>query len=111
MINAGGLNKRITIQAKTGAKDSFGQTISSYADVATVWAEINTGQGRSTGGREFYAAQKLHAETEALFKIRYRTRINQAMRIKYGNRYFEIIHIADPKEKHEELLISAKEVI
>jgi len=98
--------------ADTGAKDSYGQKVESWADVATVWAAVLTeGMGRSTGGREFYAAQKLHAETEAVFQIRFRRRINTAMRIKYGNRYFGIIHIADPKEKHEELLVSAKEVM
>ena len=106
MINAGELTKQITIQTSIGAQDEYGEASQTYADLATVWASIIT-----TGGREFYAAQKQNAETTALFKIRYRRGIRTDMQIKYGRRIFEILAIADPEEKHEELLISAKEVI
>lgn len=106
MINAGELDKRITLQAETGAQDSYGTPGGTWADLATVWAGIIT-----TGGREFYAAQKVNAETAAVFKIRYRSGINPTIRIQYGRRYFNILSIADPEERHEELLISCKEVI
>lgn len=106
MISAGELNKQIILQVKTGAQDAYGEPAGTLVDLATVWASIIT-----TGGREFYAAQKLNAETTAVFKIRYRRGIRQDMKIKYGRRIFEIISIADPEEKHEELLLSCKEVI
>jgi SPP1 family predicted phage head-tail adaptor len=105
MINAGELNKKIIIQTESGAADSFGQPEGTWSNTVTVWAAIIT-----TGGREFYAAQKLNAETVAVFKIRYRA-VTTTNRIKYGTRIFQILSIADPEEKHCELLISAKEVV
>jgi SPP1 family predicted phage head-tail adaptor len=105
MINAGELNKKIVLQTESGAADTYGQTGGTWADTVTVYAQIIT-----TGGREFYAAQKTNAETAAVFKIRYRA-VTTQQRIKYGNRIFQILSIADPEEKHSELLISAKEVV
>jgi SPP1 family predicted phage head-tail adaptor len=71
-----------------------------------VWAGIIT-----TGGKEFYAAQRLHAETTAVIKIRYRTGLLPTMRIKYGERYFDILSINDVDEDHREMLISCREVV
>lgn len=106
-MEAGKLNRKITIQKKTIAKDADGYPAETWVDLKTnVPASIIT-----TGGREFYAAQKMNAETSAVIKIRYRFGINIRMQVKYGNRIFEIIGIADPEERHEELLLSCREVI
>jgi SPP1 family predicted phage head-tail adaptor len=106
MICARELNKRITFQSQSSTQDSFGQPVDTWSDVATVWAGIIT-----TGGKEFYAAQKLHAETTAVMKIRYRTDLLPTMRIKYGSRYFDILAINDVDEGHREMLITCKEVV
>ena len=107
MIKAGELNRQITFRRKTETgKDSYNNPIYDWADAATVWASIIT-----TGGKEFYAAQKLNAETSAVFKVRYTTVVNGLMQIKYGTRTFEIIGINDVNARREELLISAKEVV
>ena len=105
MLNAGEFNRQITLQRAVYVYDSKNEKIATYADDVTVWAGIVT-----TGGREFYAAQKLNAETTALFKIRYRD-VSGTMRIKYGNRTFEIISINDVDAAHVALFISAKEVV
>ena len=106
MLNPGELRHKITFQSQRRAKDSLGQPIESWKSVATVWANIIT-----TGGREFYAAQKLHAETTAVIKIRYRPGLKPTMRIKYGSRYFDILAINDVDEAHREILITCKEVV
>jgi SPP1 family predicted phage head-tail adaptor len=106
MICAEELNRRVTIQSKSGSQDSYGQPGETWSDIVTVSASIIT-----TGGREFYAAQKLNAEISAVIKIRYRTGLDVKMRVKYGERYFSILSIADPEERHEELLLSCKEVV
>jgi SPP1 family predicted phage head-tail adaptor len=62
------------------------------------------------GGR-ILRAQKVIAQTTALFKVRYNTSITTLHRIKYGTKIFEILSINDVDAKHEELQISAKEVI
>jgi len=107
MINAGDLTERITLQAKTFTRDTYNQKIESHADVVTVWAQVIM-----SGGREFYAAQKLYAETSAVFKIRYRTGLKPTMRIKWGNRYFSFIcPPIDPDNARTEFLIYGKEVV
>ena len=105
-MNAGEYNRRITIQSKTVTYDSYNEPIEAWTDGPTVWASIVT-----TGGGEFYAAQKLNASTQALFKIRYGTTVTVLDRIKYGNRTFEILSVNDANEAHRELHISGKEVI
>lgn len=106
MIRAGELNKSITFQTQSSEQDSYGAPVETWVDTTTTWAGIKT-----TGSREFYAALKQNAETTAVFKIRYRNDLDTAKRIKYGNRYFDILGIADPEERHEELLISGREVV
>ena len=106
MITAGEMNRRITFQHHTVAYDSYHQPIETWADRMTVWAGVIT-----TGGREYYAAQKLNAETAVVFKIRYTSRVDASMRVKWGDRTFEIIGINDVDAAHETLLVSAKEVV
>lgn len=107
MIIAGKLDQRITFQRFTRAYDTVNQPIDTWGDAATVWAEVI-----SEGGREFYAAQKKNAETTIVFRIRFTRVVNSRMRIKYGNRIFEILPpINDVNGRKTELLISAKEVV
>jgi len=106
MSGSGKKTQRVTIQAETGGQDTYGQAGGTWSDLATVWAEVIT-----SGGREFYAAQKTNAETSAVFCIWYRSGLNTTRRIKYGRRIYNIISVVDPEESHIELLISAKEVI
>lgn len=105
-MKAGDLNRQITIQQKTKVKDGDGYETETWVTLATLWTQVIT-----TGGREFYAAQKLNAETSAVFKVRYTEKVNARQRIKYGNRIFEILNVADPDGKRVELNISAKEVV
>lgn len=103
------MNLQIDIQSNTAAVDSFGQPVESWANVTgltSLWAS-----GISTGGREYYAAQKLNAEVTMVFKIRYQTGITPLMRVKYGSRYFQILSVNNVNEKNEFVLISCKEVL
>ncbi len=42
--------------------------------------------------------------------IRYRTGVKPANRLLYGKRIFNIRSVADPEEKHRELVIMAQEL-
>lgn len=105
-FNPGELNRKITLQSKTDTTDANGYDKPTWADVKTVWAAIKT-----TGSREFYAAQKQNAEITAVFKIRYGTVVDTQMRIRYGSRIFEILGTNNVNEANIELQISAKEVV
>lgn len=109
-FNAGKLDQRITFQSHTATADSYGQMIETWATAFSDWAEMIT-----TGGGEFYAAQKQNAEAKAVFRVRYRAALDVAgaselYQIKVGTRVYQILNIA-PAGRRVELLISAKEVV
>jgi SPP1 family predicted phage head-tail adaptor len=107
MLNPGKLNTKITLQRATYTYDAINQAIPTWADAGTISASMET-----KGGKRFYAAQKLNDETTAVFVIRYNKWINADMRIKLGSRIFQILPpIDDVNNRHDEIIISAKEVI
>lgn len=106
-MEAGALNRRITIQKRTIATDSDGYHSETWTTHETRMAEKIT-----TGGREFYAAQKLNAETTAVFRVRFTNAITRNMRIVDGARTYEII--APPNNvdgRSKELLIMTRELV
>ena len=104
-MQAGKLNRRVTIQAKNTVADSYGQMIETWTDSRTTWAEVIT-----KGGTEFYAAQKLNASTDTVFRVRYNDDITVLNRLKYGTRIFEILGINEVNGMRTELLLSCREV-
>lgn len=100
------MNLTIDIQKTTATYDSYGQPVESWSNLYTgLFASAIT-----TGGKEFYAAQRQNAETAMVFKTRYITGITTLMRVKYGSRYFNILSVNNKDEKFEYLLLSCKEV-
>jgi SPP1 family predicted phage head-tail adaptor len=107
------MNLQIDIQAETptvpATYDSYNNEIKPWSNVTGLtglWASMIT-----TGGRELYAAQKVHAETSVVFKLRHVTGITTLMQVKYGSRLFNIINVNNVNEKNEYLLLSCKEVV
>ena len=96
------LSKKKSVSTDSDAYDN-----GTWANKLSVWAAVIT-----TGGREFYAAQKVNEETTALFKVRFSSLINAKMRILMGARIYEILPpLNDVDNQHRELLISTKELI
>jgi SPP1 family predicted phage head-tail adaptor len=105
-MRAGTLRHRITIQQQTVTRDTFGGETITWADLATVWASK-----AHKSSREFFAAQKINAETQELFVVRYRSGVTAKMRVSYDNRYYDIIGAYDPDGRKRELHLLCKEVI
>lgn len=85
MSLASRLDRRVTIERRTDAVDSFGGPLDTYAALATVAASV-----RETDGREFLAGDtQLVAEQRAVFTIRWRA-IEPTDRIMYGGRAFDV---------------------
>lgn len=106
MINAGELNRRVTIQYQAKTQDTDGAEIVTWTDLDTVWAKIETLQGR-----EYFAAQQVKSEASSKITIRYKTGLDTTMRFKYGNRHLYMLNMQDVNERGEELLFLCKEVI
>ena len=107
LMKAGELDCRITFQHKTIAyNNTLNEPIETWTAAFTRYAGV-----AENGSKELYQAQKLYTETSAVFKIRFTERVNNRMRIKYGNRIFEILGAPIPAEKRTQLNVFAKEVV
>lgn len=75
-LNAGQLDRRVTIQARAAGTDDRGQPNGAWGTVATVWA-----MPMPAKGREFFAASQMQAEGAMAWRIRYRTDVGAEMRV------------------------------
>lgn len=108
-MRAGTLRHKITVQQKSTTRDDYGQPLDAWPDVVTVRASAV-----NKGGGEFYAAQKINAEVTELFKTRYSTStaaIKPKMRVEFGTRHFDILHINNVDEANKELQLLCRELV
>jgi len=85
----GRMDRRITIQELTqGVGAEYGEPTETWADFATVWANVYNG-----GGHEFEQARQITAEIDTQFQIRYMPGITNTMRISYEGRLYDIHRI------------------
>lgn len=110
-INPGELRHRITIQRLSNTQNYYGEiainTNKTWTDVVTVRAGIYP-----ISGKEFFSAETVNSEITHKVKIRYIKGLTSNMRIKFGDRYFQII--SPPinfQEKNIELQLLCKELI
>lgn len=110
MIDPGKMRHRITFKQFNGERDEYGDPRdhdeSNWKAVATVWAAIDP-----ISGREFYEAGQSQSEVTHKIRCRYRPGLKNEMRIYYKSRRFHIVSIIDWEERHESLLIMAKELV
>lgn len=89
-LAAGSLNRRITLQAPVVTRDAYGGAVTTWSDVATVWAAVIPMRGR-----ELFAAQQVVALAEIKIRMRYRAGVDEAMRIVFDGKHYGIQHIAE----------------
>lgn len=108
-IRAGQLSRRITIQQQSPSVDSFGQQVSTWTDVATVWASIEP-----SVGRELMAAQAVSIDQPTTITIRWQPifaspKAVAAMRVAYNGRIFDIHSVENEGERNTLLTLLASE--
>lgn len=104
-MTIGELNKRVDIQAQTKVSDSMGGFTTTWTTLASsvaaaVWP---------VSANDVVQANAITMVITTRIRIRYRSVMKSAWRIKYGNRYFSIVSIIDQNEKHEFLDLLCKE--
>ena len=108
MLAAGRLNKKIVIQRNTPTQDGEGGPVDSWATHKTVWASVDP-----LLGQERLLAQQVTATLSHRF--RWRTVAAPAVtprdRIYWDGRYFDIQQVLDVREKGEETVVLASEVV
>lgn len=103
-MRGGELRKRITLQKPVHARNDFGEMVTTYSDFITVWAAIEW-----QSGRRFLEAKQLNAEVQGVVRIRWRDDIQPEWRIKYKDRYIQILSIANIQERGREIQFNCKE--
>ena len=104
-MQAGKLNRRITIQAPTKVYDK-GQQIETWTDVATVWSSVRTIS--STAGNTDALIQ-IDSPTE--FVIRYLPNITNEMKIVYKTKSYRITGIINEDENDRKIVITATRIL
>jgi SPP1 family predicted phage head-tail adaptor len=85
-VNAGDLNQRIRIEQRVKSDNTKGEIAKGvWATLADVWANA-----RPLRGREFFAAAQMQAELTTKFTIRYRTDVDETMRVIWKGEPYEI---------------------
>lgn len=69
-MQAGKLDRRVVLKEKVVTKDSYGQEVITWTEIATVWGEV-----QPLTGREFMEGRQMQAEVSTRVRIRYRTGI------------------------------------
>lgn len=108
-IRAGQLTRRIRIQQRSVAQDSFGEPLSQWTDLVTLWAEI-----QPLSGRELEVAQRISSEVTHQILVRYQsifadTRTVAAYRAVYKGRIFDIHASLNEDERNIRITLLASE--
>ena len=90
-MDAGALRDRITIKRETNTPDGSGGYDRSWSELATVWANVT-----SLNGREAVLGHVLQGISTFQIVIRHRTDIEPAMQILWGSRELNV-HSAEDK--------------
>ena len=104
MTHIGSLDKRVTLQYPTMVADGMGGFTETWTTAATVWGSIwpvSASEQVKAGTQTMVASHQI--------RIRYRTVLRASWRVLYNGRYFSIVSITDPSEKHEWLDLLCKE--
>ena len=94
-MTAGKFNRRIALQRSTVVRNVRNEPITTFANIATVWAErMDVSSGES------YRAQEVGSQLTSRFRIRYSTQVadlNPNDRLVYLNQVYNITGVREVK--------------
>lgn len=105
-MNIGELNRRIEVLRFIEERDEMGGVIGEWVTEGRVWANI-----KPQSGTEFFQTQQINAETTTKITVRFYAGLTVMHRIRYGDKLYEIIGIADDNTAHRMTVITAKEMV
>ena len=101
-MRPGQLDRRITIEKNTETRSGTGAPVDGWADFVT----NEPAQVRAVGGGERFRGAHIVAEATTSFVIRYRTGLDEKMRIQFDGEPYDIHQISEIGRR-EGLLIQA----
>lgn len=104
-MQAGKLNKRVTLQAPTVTKGASGGVVKGWSEVATVWAAIRHFSGNE---RAASSAGGQVAEARVEITIRHRAAVTPQIRVLHGSTVYNVRHVNNFMEKNETLILTCE---
>lgn len=101
-MQAGRLDRRITIEEVTESQDSYGAISETWSVFVVVNAAV-----QPMRGREFFKDDQRAADIDTVFRIRYLAGVHYKMRIKYDGKTYDIYSVAETGRR-DGLEIAAK---
>lgn len=87
---AGRRDRRLTLLARTLARNAQGEEVATYAVEATVWAEK-----LDLRGREYFAAQQVNSDVTTRFRIVYRDGVTVLHRCECDGVTYDISQVSE----------------
>lgn len=104
-MRAGRLRNRLTLKVPVEARNGFGEVITTWSTVATVW-----GSAEPLQGREYQLAKQTQAETLFRFRVRYRADVRPSWRVVWNGRSYDIADV-QPDERRWEMHLMCVDVV
>jgi SPP1 family predicted phage head-tail adaptor len=104
-MKIGALNRKVTIQHLVDGQDEIGQPVTTWATLATVYADI-----RHLSGLESIKADAQTATVKASIRIRRRSDVTAAMRVAHGATTYEINAVLPDEQRRDHLDLSCEVV-
>lgn len=84
-MRIGSLNRQVVLQRRTPGTGPIGQPITTWEDVATVWANV-----RHASGLETIKADALTSVVKVSIRIRFREDVSAGMRVALAGVFYDI---------------------
>lgn len=86
----GAMDRRITLQTNTPTQNASGESVGSWADVATVWAQVI-----GLSATEQHEDDQEHATAQSEFRIRWRAGIDAGSRVLFDGTVYDITGVGE----------------
>lgn len=104
-VCSGELRERVTLQMAQRARDAVGGFSEQWLPQAEVWARV-----QPMGAGERFWRQQIEAKADWRVSIRYRSDVTTKLRVRWGNRLFQIRGVTNPDERKVFLDLACEEL-
>jgi len=98
-MRSGQLRQALVIQRATETRDTYGQAVTTWSKFVEVYGSL-----QPISGRERVLSAQTVAEATYRARIRWLDGLTEKMRIRFGERYFNIVYVADDGRRRELVL-------
>ena len=102
----GRLDRKISLQSATMTKNAIGESVKTWTEVASIWGTMTYPKGLTSDEKLEQGRETAVVPVE--WWIRYRTGVNEAMRILYKGDYYYITRVNYPDRNRSLKLVCEK---